>query len=160
MRQRPDAEDAWYDSKRFWTYSRHTWDPQWWHKWGVPSLGGDEWGRRTIVWGVGLLGYIVLAWRTCWCAECHAMRQQTYDMAAERWEERKKKIARGQCLCESLAIWRSHNDDGPKLVPWQACPCGHKVQLHDLYGTCEAISEVPPPKPAVGWSGRVTEFDD
>ena len=142
MRQRPDVEDAWYDSKRFWTYSRHSWDPQWWHKWGWPALGGDEWGRRTIVWGVGLLGYVVWAWKTCWCQECHTVRQQTYDMAAERWEERREKVALGQCLCENLEVYRSRSDSsGPQLVPWQLCSlCGHEIQLHDNYGECRYLN--------------------
>jgi hypothetical protein len=138
-RQSPDEQDRWYQSSRFWFYSRHTWDPRWWHKWGVPSHGGDEWGRRTIVWGVGLLGYVVWAYRTCWCQECHGVRAQTYEMALDRWRERYDKIESGQCLCENLEIYRDHHQvpEGPRLVPWQPCPlCGHEVRLHSKFGEC------------------------
>jgi hypothetical protein len=68
---------------RFWTYSKEKWDPQWWHKLGVPNLGADEWGRRTIVVGLWFLGYVVWAWRTCKCAECGEVREQTYRWARE-----------------------------------------------------------------------------
>lgn len=55
--------------RRVWTYRRDEWDPPWWNKLGVPSFGADEWGRRTIVVGLWLVGYVVWAWRTCWCRE-------------------------------------------------------------------------------------------
>lgn len=74
-----------YDSSMFWIYSRDRWDPSWWHKIGVPSLGGDEWGRRTIVVGLWFLGYVCWAYRTCWCQECHEVREQTYRMLNENW---------------------------------------------------------------------------
>jgi thiol-disulfide isomerase/thioredoxin len=70
-------------TRRFWTYPRSEWDPEWWHKAGVPYFGGDEWGRRTIVVGFWFVGYLVWAWRTCWCPECHEMREQTYRLLNE-----------------------------------------------------------------------------
>lgn len=70
--------------RRFWFYKRSQWEPSWWHRWGLPAIGGtltDEWGRRTLVWGTGLTGYICVVWRTCWCRECHWVRSQTYGYA-------------------------------------------------------------------------------
>lgn len=64
---------------RFWTQTPKEWDPSpWWRRWGVPFWGGDEWGRRTVVVGFGFLGYLVWAYRTCWCRDCHDVRGQTY----------------------------------------------------------------------------------
>lgn len=76
-----------YSSRRLWFDSPQTWDPRWWHKAGVPHIGGDEWGRRVITVGVAFVGYVSWAWRTCWCQECHEMREQTYRFARERAEE-------------------------------------------------------------------------
>ena len=67
-----------YESRRVWTYRKDQWDPAWYHKLGVPFLGGDEWGRRTIVVGLWFTGALVWAWRTCWCQDCHEVREQTY----------------------------------------------------------------------------------
>lgn len=70
--------------KRFWFYSRDRWEPEWWFKWGLPDIrrrNTDEWCRRTIVWGTGLTGYVVIPWKTCWCDECHWARAQTYEYA-------------------------------------------------------------------------------
>ncbi|MBM0235932.1 hypothetical protein JNW88_00320 [Micromonospora sp. ATA32] len=71
-----------HETRRIWTYRRDTWDPAWHHKLGVPYRGGDEWGRRTVVVGLWFVGYVVWAWRTCWCRECHEVREQTYRHAA------------------------------------------------------------------------------
>lgn len=70
--------------RRFWIYSKRSWDPRWWHKLGVPYLGGDEWGRRTVVIGLWFLGYVVWAWRTCHCPECDEMREQSFRLGEER----------------------------------------------------------------------------
>ena len=65
-------------------YTRQEWDPSWWHKCGIPYRGGDEWGRRTVVVGFGFLGYLVWAYRTCWCRDCHDVRGQTYRAEGHR----------------------------------------------------------------------------
>ncbi|MER7331804.1 MULTISPECIES: hypothetical protein [unclassified Micromonospora] len=71
-----------YESPRLWLYHRDAWDPAWHQKLGFPYLGGDEWGRRTVVIGLRFVGYLVWAWRTCWCQECHDVREQTYRLLA------------------------------------------------------------------------------
>lgn len=77
------TEEEWEDGlaprpKRFWTYSRSEWDPRWWNKIGIPQMGAEEWGRRTIIVGTWLTGYLCIVLWTCWCSECHAGRGQTY----------------------------------------------------------------------------------
>lgn len=89
-----------YNSRRVWTYSKGTWDPAWYHKFGVPLFSGDEWGRRTVVIGLWFLGYVVWAWRTCWCQECHEVREQNYRFATERemrGEHPSMECERGSC---------------------------------------------------------------
>ena len=68
-------------------------------------------------------------------------REQTYRMAVDQWQLRGEKIKVGQCLCESLDIWRDQNrEGGPRLVPWQPCSgCGHEIQLHNEYGECQHV---------------------
>lgn len=83
----PRPGETKYVSGRFWTYSKKEWDPKLPYKLGVPFRGGDEWGRRTLVVGLWFIGYVVWAWRTCWCQECHEVREHSYRMAyASRWE--------------------------------------------------------------------------
>jgi hypothetical protein len=77
FRRRPRAV------RSVWTCPPSEWDPEWWHKIGVPYVGGDEWGRRTVVIGLWFLGYVSWAFRTCWCDECHEMREQTYRLLRE-----------------------------------------------------------------------------
>lgn len=72
-----------YETKRVWWYPRGEWLPSWYEKIGFPYLGGDEWGRRTVVVGLWFVGYVVWAWRTCWCHECHEVRAQTYRFLAD-----------------------------------------------------------------------------
>lgn len=72
-----------YQSSRFWTYSRDSWDSAWYQKLGVPYRGGDEWGRRTLVVGLWFVGYLVWAWSTCWCQDCHEVREETYRLLTE-----------------------------------------------------------------------------
>ncbi|HEX5995991.1 MAG TPA: hypothetical protein VFY84_12685 [Jiangellales bacterium] len=76
-----------YESPRVWRYPRDAWDPSWWHKLGVPSFGGDEWGRRTIVIGLWFVGYVGWAWRTCWCQQCHGAREQMYRWLRDEYLE-------------------------------------------------------------------------
>lgn len=63
---------------RFWTYSRDEWEPK--RRW-LPSIGGDEYGRRTLVVAIPFSGYLVWAYRTCHCNECTFVRMQTW-----RWD--------------------------------------------------------------------------
>lgn len=76
-----DENEITYKSSRVWTYSKDSWDPSWYEKIGFPYRGGDEWGRRTIVIGLWFIGYVVWAYRTCWCQDCHTVREQTYRFA-------------------------------------------------------------------------------
>lgn len=68
-----------YSPGRFWTYPKGQWMPRFPYTWGCPMFGQtDEWGRRTVVWGFWFTGYLVWAWATCWCEDCHHSRQETY----------------------------------------------------------------------------------
>lgn len=154
MQRTPEYEENWYKSRRFWFYEASTWDPRWWHKLGVPSLGGDEWGRRTIVWGVGLLGYVVWAWRTCYCQQCHSAREQTYRLEMERYNEYRNKLDRGQCTCFNKLVWRywwnkeTHPHQArPVLLMNQRCleECGHLLSEHDKGGECMHLDTSMPP---------------
>ncbi|MEV7267077.1 hypothetical protein AB0N38_26295 [Micromonospora aurantiaca] len=69
--------------RRVWTYRRAEWDPPLRERLGFPYLGCDEWGRRTVVVGLWFVGYVVWAWRTCWCQDCHEVRAQTYRFREE-----------------------------------------------------------------------------
>lgn len=73
-----ELHNAIYPVKRFWFYKKENWEPALRHQFGWPYLGGDEWGRRTIVIGTRWTGAIVIALWTCWCTECHVGRAQTY----------------------------------------------------------------------------------
>lgn len=64
--------------KRWWMYTTEEYDPSWYEKLGWPARGDDEWGRRTVVIGTRWTGYVVWAWRTCWCQDCHEVRAQAY----------------------------------------------------------------------------------
>lgn len=80
-KEKQEYEDFLLRPRRFWTYAKDKWDPEWWHKIGLPYFGGDEWGRRTIVIGLAGIGYVCMALWTCWCQECHFGRSQTYQDA-------------------------------------------------------------------------------
>jgi len=144
----PEPEDNWYRASRVWFYHPRTWDPSWWNKAGVPFLGSDEWGRRTIVWGFGFIGYVVWAYRTCWCQECHAAREQTYRLAVRDWNEQQERIRRGQCLCVNLDVYREWSaikagEPGTGLALDQPClDCRHPLRRHDTWGVCEFIKDV------------------
>lgn len=76
-----------YDSPRFWVDSADEYDPAWYQKLGVPSFGGaDEWGRLIVTVRIPFVGYLHWAYRTCWCQDCHAMREQTYKYQREEWD--------------------------------------------------------------------------
>jgi hypothetical protein len=164
MMSRPDIEDDWYDSSRFWTHSRHDWDPTWYQKLGWPHFGGDEWGRRVVTVGFAWVGYLSWAYRTCWRQCCHVARQQTYDMEAGRWEELQEKIAVGQCVCHNRTISRhyfwydgEYGPDGiepPKTVARtldlaQRCECGHVYAAHDRDGFCGHVARRSPGTPTI-----------
>lgn len=74
----PDFAQMAKDTKRVWLQRRDEWYPNAFQQFGWPHLGGDEWGRRCITIGFFFLGYISIAFRTCYCPECHEMRDQTY----------------------------------------------------------------------------------
>lgn len=135
---RPDENDNWYNSRRFWAHSRHDWNPAWYQRLGWPYFGGDEWGRMVVTVGLGWIGYLSWAYRTCWKQCCHVGRQQQYDMEAENWEEFQGKLARGQCTCWNKTVWRScMTANGPRLVPTQMCDCGHTYGQHAADGDCQ-----------------------
>lgn len=149
MRQVPDDTDNWYRARMFWTYNKNSWDPAWYHKIGLPYRSSDEWGRRTIVWGVGFLGYICFAYRTCWCQSCHTSREQTYRLEVERWQDHQKKVAAGQCTCENLIVYKTRSEGGK--VAGICDDCRHPLQGHDEWGECtyvdvsiRPIGEAPP----------------
>jgi hypothetical protein len=163
MTHRPRKEDQWYTSDRVWTNSRHDWDPHWRHKFGWPQFGADEWGRMVVTVGLSWIGYLSWAYRTCWKQCCHTMRQQTYDLEAERWLKHQEKIANGQCTCLNETIWRFnfwHSSEEtldeptkiPKtvplhLTPTQRCPCGHLFSQHSEDGDCQAHGNNTPTTP-------------
>jgi hypothetical protein len=55
------------EKRRVWTYKRSSWS-------GWPQIGSDEYGRRTLVLGVPLLGALVIALFNCRCEDCMATR--------------------------------------------------------------------------------------
>lgn len=81
---------------RIWRYSRKDWNPRWWHKFGVPQWNdaSDEYGWDCIVWGTLFTGYVVFAWKPCFCADCVDLRtvihvRETFgDDMAEQVERR------------------------------------------------------------------------
>lgn len=68
---------------RFWRYPLDgSWEPRF--RW-LPTLGSDEFGRRTIVVPVPFVGWLVCAYRICPCPECAEIRNQT-----ARWQDEEK----------------------------------------------------------------------
>jgi len=55
----------------------HQWKPPWWH-FVLPYIGGDEFGRRSLVWPLHPLGWLVVAYRVCQCSDCERKRVLTY----------------------------------------------------------------------------------
>lgn len=60
---------------RYWWYPKGQWSGR------LPSLGGDEWGRRTLVLPLYFKTLVVALW-TCWCDDCCLVRRQT-----AQWEK-------------------------------------------------------------------------
>jgi hypothetical protein len=66
---------------RFWRYKYGSWLPEW-YRYIFPDLRGtDEFGRRTMVIHVPLVGFLVWAYWTCRCEDCEIVRTQ------ELWRE-------------------------------------------------------------------------
>lgn len=66
-------------TQRFWWYSYADWDPHW-IRYLIPEIGGDEWGRNTLVVHVPFCGFLVWAYRTCYCDDCVETREQTENL--------------------------------------------------------------------------------
>lgn len=62
--------------RRFWRYRYGQWTPSWW-EWVFPGHSADEYGRVTLIFHVPFVGFIVWAWRTCYCDDCEQSRAQT-----------------------------------------------------------------------------------
>ena len=62
---------------RVWRYRYRDWQPLW-HGYLWPFLGGDEWGRRTVVLPVHPFGWLVVALWECNCPDCAAVRAYDY----------------------------------------------------------------------------------
>jgi len=75
---------------RIWFYSRKTWWAEGAQRWGWPYFGADENGRRTVVIGFWFIGYVVFAYKTCYCEDCTEIREQTKELEKQSklgWEE-------------------------------------------------------------------------
>ena len=64
------------ERRRLWRYRYGHWQPEWWF-YLLPYRGGDEYGRRTWVIPAHPFGWLVWAWRTCYCEDCVTVRAQT-----------------------------------------------------------------------------------
>lgn len=56
--------------------------PSWWN-WVVPYLSSDEWGRKTVMQHVPGVGFVVWAYRMCYCEDCIDSRLQTIKFLEE-----------------------------------------------------------------------------
>lgn len=72
--------------KHLWHYGYKSWDPEWWY-YIFPYRGEDEYGRRTLVIPIHPFGFLVWAFRTCYCPECSEIREQTARWEAEGGDE-------------------------------------------------------------------------
>lgn len=74
--------------RRFWRYGYRRWAPRWWG-WVVPQRlhGGDEFGRHTLVFHVPPIGFLVWAYRTCFCGFCIDSRLETLRFLREEKSE-------------------------------------------------------------------------
>jgi hypothetical protein len=64
------------DISRFWRYRYGSWQPQW-YRYLIPDFrGSDELGRRTVVFHVPFVGFLVWAYRTCKCEDCCEVREK------------------------------------------------------------------------------------
>lgn len=59
--------------KRIWFYRHGGWLPQW-QQYLVPGFGGDEYGRKTIVIHIPMIGFLVWAYKNCYCEDCEDIR--------------------------------------------------------------------------------------
>lgn len=75
----PEVGNGWGDESqaggRIWFYHKDDWDPGRMHRWGWPLLGGDEFKRKTIVFGFWFIGYVVIAYARCYCEDCEQERK-------------------------------------------------------------------------------------
>jgi hypothetical protein len=55
---------------RFRWRTHASWDPGFWGSIGWPYFHDDEYGRKTIVVGTILTGYLQVAYRKCQCEDC------------------------------------------------------------------------------------------
>lgn len=58
--------------RRIWWYGKDDWDGSRWK----PLRASDEYGRRTIVIPM-IAGFLVWAYRYCYCADCGSVRLDT-----------------------------------------------------------------------------------
>ncbi len=72
---------------RLWRYRYGSWSPSWWN-WIWPYPGGDEYGRRTLVFHVPFVGFVAVAYWTCKCQDCDEAREQTAEWEREEMEAR------------------------------------------------------------------------
>lgn len=63
----------------FWWYHDTNWTG--WKHFFLPWMGGDEFGRRTVVLPIHPFGWAIVALWTCYCEDCTEVREQT-----ARWE--------------------------------------------------------------------------
>jgi hypothetical protein len=59
----------------FWWYHDTGWTG--WRKFFLPWIGNDEYGRLTLVVPIHPAGWVIIAYRTCYCDDCAAIREQT-----------------------------------------------------------------------------------
>lgn len=62
---------------RLWIYGKGGWDGRW------PSLGSDEYGRRTLVLPLPRERALVWAYWTCRCSDCDDARTQAEQAESE-----------------------------------------------------------------------------
>jgi hypothetical protein len=71
---------------RLWRYKYgRSSSPHWWN-WILPYWSSDKWGRKTIVQHVPVVGFVVWAYRTCYCGDCVDSRLATLKFLREENE--------------------------------------------------------------------------
>lgn len=62
---------------RIWWDGREN-NGHWWNRaLGIPFIAGvDESGRLVMLWGFGLIGFVAIAYWTCYCEDCVDLRAQ------------------------------------------------------------------------------------
>jgi len=72
--------------------------------------------------GLWCVGYLSWAWSTCWCQDCHVVREQTYVCAAEHRAETVDWDAVGDD-CHEVRRTVTVRPDGSRLDgPWLPTP--------------------------------------